>query len=61
MVKGIETTFKTVYDLQNWLKEKNFLSESAEDYDEWLQGYCRDNTIIVDGEEWDYWDCWELI
>lgn len=61
MAKGIEMSFPTVSALRSWLKEKNFWSDSAEEYDEWLQEFCQNNTITVDGEEWDYWDCWELI
>ena len=61
MAKEIEMAFPTVAALRSWLKEKNSWSESAEDYDEWLQRYFQNNTITVDGEEWDYWDCWELI
>lgn len=54
-------SFPTVSALRSWLEEKNYWSESAEAYDEWLQEFFRHNTITVDGEEWDYWDCWELI
>ena len=61
MAKGIEMSFPTVSALRSWLKEKNFWSDSAEEYDEWLQEFCQNNTITVDGEEWDYLDCWELI
>ena len=61
MAKGTEMTFQTVSALRSWLEEKNFWSDSAEAYDEWLQEFFRYNTITVDGEEWDYWDCWELI
>ena len=61
MAKGIEMSFTTVSALRSWLEEKNFWSEGAEAYDEWLQEFFRYNTISVDGEEWDYWDCWELI
>ena len=61
MAKGTEMAFPTVSALRSWLEEKNFWSESAEAYDEWLQEFFRYNIITVDGEEWDYWDCWELI
>ena len=61
MAKGTEMAFPTVSALRSWLEEKNFWSESAEAYDEWRQECFRYNNITVDGEEWDYWDCWELI
>ena len=54
MAKGTEMAFPTVSALRSWLEEKNFWSESAEAYDEWLQEFFRYNIITVDGEEWDY-------
>lgn len=47
MAKGIEMSFPTVSALRSWLKEKNFWSDSAEEYDEWLQEFCQNNTITV--------------
>lgn len=57
-----EVTFSSVGQLREWLKSKNRNSDSAEDYYQWLQNFFDDgNVISVNGEEWDYWACWEII
>jgi len=57
----IELSFSNVSTLTKWLKKKNFECDSPEAYDAWLQDFFKNNIITVDGEEYDYWACWELI
>lgn len=60
----INRSFISVKDLTRWLEMKNFECGNTEAYNDWLCNYFNDgNTITVgpDNEEFDYWDCWELI
>lgn len=54
--------FTSVRALTDWLEKKNFDSGSPEAYDEWLQGIFDDgNSISVNGTEYDYLACRELV
>lgn len=55
-------TFSTTESLREWLERKNWKCGSAEGFSEWLQNYFDSgNTISVNGEEYDFWACWELV
>lgn len=59
---GICRTFTSVSSLRRWLENKNQECGSPEAFIEWLDKYFEDgNEISVHGEQYDYWDCWELV
>ena len=54
--------FQNVSALRDWLEENNFNSGSSEAFHEWLSNFFdKGNIIVVRDEEYDYWDCVELI
>lgn len=58
----INLSFNSVSQLREWLKKKNYESESGEVFSDWLNEFFDNgNTITVHGEEYDFWACWELI
>ena len=59
---SINRTFTSVSELRTWLSRRNDEAGSPEAYDEWLRSYFdAGDTISVNGEEYDYWACWELL
>ena len=59
---NIGLTFSSVSELRRWLEHKADQCYSPEEYDEWLQRFFDEGTTItVHGEEYGYWDCWELL
>ena len=58
----VETQFTSESSLRDWLKRKIDEAGSPEAYDEWLQSYFdQGNSVFVNGREYDYWACWELL
>ncbi len=58
----LDLEFNSVSELRRWLRDKNEDAGSPEAYDKWLQAFFgKGNTIVIHGEEWDYWACWELL
>lgn len=54
--------FFSVQALRDWLNKKRRDCESPEEYDKWLQAFFDEgNTVTVRGEEYDAWDCRELL
>ena len=54
--------FSSTAELRLWLQRKSDECGSPEAYDEWLQALFDDgNTVNVNGEEYDYWTCWEVL
>lgn len=59
---GVCRTFTNVSVLKRWLENKRWECESPEGFSKWLQDYFENgNEISVHGEQYTYWDCWELI
>jgi hypothetical protein len=55
-------TFSSVRALREWLDEKRWNAGSPEAYDEWLQSLFESgDTVSVDGDEYDYLACVELL
>lgn len=58
----LNKTFTSVRELIRWLEDKNWECGSLEEFEAWLHDFFDNgNTITVNGEEFDYWTCWELI
>lgn len=58
----MEHEFKNVRELKRWLDANRWEAGSPEAYDQWLQHlFEAGNKVIVNGESYDYWACWELI
>lgn len=58
----LNLSFSSVSELKQWLKEKNYELDSPEEFYDWLCDFFESgNTITVDEEEYDYWDCWEMV
>ena len=59
---GVCRTFTNVSVLKRWLENKRWECKSPEEFSKWLQDYFENgNEISVHGEQYTYWDCWELI
>ena len=59
---AVERQFTSVNDLRSWLRRRADEAGSPEAYHEWLQNYFDSgDTITVNGTEYDYWACWELL
>lgn len=58
----MDRQFTSISELRRWLRMRSDECGSPEAYDEWLQALFDDgNTVTVQGEEYDYWSCWELL
>lgn len=58
----IELNFTSVSSLTRWLEKEKFRRESDEGFYNWLQSFfVEGNTVMVNGEKYDYWSCWELV
>lgn len=61
-MKKVEFAFSSTRDLKGWLERKKWNSESQEAFDKWLQEFFDNgHEISVNGKEYGYWDCWELV
>ena len=59
---GVCRTFTNISVLKRWLENKRWECESPEEFSKWLENYFENgNEISVHGEQYTYWDCWELI
>ena len=58
----IDFTFSSVSALKEWLKNKRFETGNPEAFDEWIFNLFENgNTISVNGYDYDYFSCLELI
>lgn len=60
-IASINRRFETVGELTKWLEDRSSEAENIEEFYNWLDEYFNEgNTITVQGEEYDYWACYEL-